>query len=116
MLLGTVSYTKQQLLDIFNSPAQGNGLISLAHQLITVKLNECNGSDTSPVAGTIAAADAQIGGLVIPPVGSGSLAPGSTSAKTQILDNYNNGSPAGVANCPTPDRPVSWGSLKATYR
>lgn len=118
MLLGTVSYTKQQLLDIFNTPSRGNGLVSLAHQLIAVKLNACNGSDISPVLTTITAADALIDGLVIPPVGSGYVHPSSTSAMTQTLDNYNNGTPRGVAGCPqpTPTRPTTWGSLKLNYR
>ncbi len=56
MLLGTVSYTQAQLLAIYGTPAAGNGLISLAHQLITAKLNGCNGSNLTPIAATIAAA------------------------------------------------------------
>src|SRR5262245_15647908 len=35
--LGNIIYTKTQLLSIFNTPAAGNGLISLAHQLIAAK-------------------------------------------------------------------------------
>src|SRR5262249_40517538 len=73
MTLGTVSYTAAELLSIYNQPAVGNGLISLAHQLITVKLNICNGSNPTNVQSTINNADALIGGLVVPPVGSGSL-------------------------------------------
>jgi hypothetical protein len=116
MTLGTVSYTKAQLLDILNSPAQGNGLLSLAHQLISVKLNLCNGSDPTAVAGDIASADALIGGLIAPPVGSGQLAPSATSALTETLDQYNNGKIGGVANCPTPVLNRTWGALKASYR
>lgn len=116
MTLGTVSYTATQLCSIYNTPAMGNGLISLAHQLITVKLNLCNGSSPTNIAATVAAADAMIGGLVIPPVGAGFLAPGSTSSTTNTLDNWNNGSPSGVANCTTPTQSKTWGAVKAMYR
>ncbi len=116
MLLGTVSYTKTELLSIFNLPAGGNGLVSLAHQLIAAKLNLANGSDPTPIASTIAAADALIGSLVVPPVGSGYLAPSSTDALTQMLDDYNNGRLGGVLPCPTPAHRASWGSVKQLYR
>jgi hypothetical protein len=117
MLLGTVLYTKQQLLDIFNQPAVGNGLISLAHQLIAAKLNLCNGSLAAPIAATITAADAMIGGLVVPPVGSGFLNPAATDPLTEQLDKYNNGKLGGVIDCPTAVRSnATWGRLKTLYR
>jgi len=117
MVLGTVSYTKAQLIQIFATPAQGNGLISLAHQLITAKLNLCNGSDPSQVAASIVSADALIGGLVVPPVGAGALAPGATSGLTESMDDYNNGRVGGVAECATMTRTSStWGGLKLLYR
>ena len=117
MLLGTVLYTKQQLLDIFFQPANGNGLVSLAHQLITTKLNVCNGSNPAPIASTIAAADALIDGQVVPPVGSGYLDPADTEAYTEELDKYNNGKLGGVIDCPTPVRAnATWGRLKTLYR
>ncbi len=116
MLLGTVSYTKAELLDILNTPATGNGLISLAHQLIATKLTLANGSDPTPIASAIAAADALIGSLVVPPVGGGFLAPSSTDALTQMLDDYNNGRLGGVKPCPTPTRHDTWGRLKGLYR
>ena len=116
MFLGTVAYTAAQLLSIYNTPAMGNGLISLAHQLITVKLNACNGSNTANVAATIAAADALIGGLVVPPVGGGFLAPATTSALTGTLDDYNNGLIPGVVSCVTPAKKTSWGAVKQIYR
>lgn len=116
MTLGTVAYTQAQLLNIFNTPAAGNGLISLAHQLIATKLNICNGSNPTNVLATIAAADALIGGLVIPPVGGGFLAPASTSSLTSTLDDYNNGIIPGVVSCATPVRHSTWGELKSRYR
>jgi hypothetical protein len=117
MLLGSVDYTKSQLLAIFNEPAQGNGFLSLAHQLIAARLNLCNGSDPGPIAATLAAADGMIGGLVCPPIGSGYLDPAATSPLTEQLDRYNNGKLGGVLACPTAVRSsVTWGRLKALYR
>ena len=116
MLLGTVAYTQAQLLSIYNQPASGNGLISLAHQLITTKLNLCNGSSPTNIAATVAASDALIGGLVIPPVGGGFLAPGSTSGNTNTLDDYNNGIIPGVVSCATKTTQSTWGKVKSLYR
>jgi hypothetical protein len=91
LMLGSVNYTDLELQAIFDTPAQGNGLISLAHQLIAAKLNIANGADGSSVAATIASADAMIGGLIVPPVGAGSLATSTVSSLKTTLDNYNNG-------------------------
>ena len=98
LTLGTVTYDQAQLLSIFNTPAAGNGLIALAHQLIAAKLNVANGADDSAVAGAIVSADALIGGLVVPPVGSGSLAPSATSALITTLTNFNEGA-IGPGHC-----------------
>src|SRR6266496_5017863 len=57
MLLGNLNYTDLQLCAIFNTPAAGNGLISLAHQLIAAKLNIAKGADPTSIAATISAAD-----------------------------------------------------------
>jgi hypothetical protein len=117
LTLGTVVYNQAQLISILNQPTGGNGLVSLAHQLIPAKLNIYNGAVPTPlVSATIAAADAQIGALVIPPVGGGSLTPGSTAAKTQILDDFNNGI-TGPGHCnDTPTKHSTWGSVKSLYR
>jgi hypothetical protein len=98
LTLGTVSYDVNQLVSIFNTPASGNGLIALAHQLIAAKLNIANGSDPSAIQSSIDAADLLIGSLVIPPVGSGFLAPSVTSALTSDLTNYNEGA-IGPGHC-----------------
>lgn len=103
LTLGSVNYTPQQLLDIFNKPATGNGLIALAHQLIAAKINIANGADTNidafgNITTYINQADALIGGLVIPPVGSGNLASSQTSTLTSMLSNYNEGS-IGPGHC-----------------
>ena len=91
LTLGTVSYTKVELLSILGTPVRGNGLLSLAHQLIAAKLNIANGADPSAVAAAIAAADALIGSLEVPPVGGGYLDPDLTGGLTTTLDNYNKG-------------------------
>jgi hypothetical protein len=93
-----VLYSDLQLQAIFDAPAKGNGLIALAHQLIAAKLNVAKGADGTAVAATIVAADALIGGLVIPPVGSGYLAPSATSALTEALADYNEGA-TGPGHC-----------------
>ena len=98
LTLGTVTYTDLQLQSIFDTPAGGNGLIALAHQLIAAKLNIANGSDNSAIASAIVAADALIGNLVVPPVGSGSLAPSQTSALNSTLTSYNEGA-IGPGHC-----------------
>jgi hypothetical protein len=89
--LGNVTYDQQQLLDILHQPVRGNGLVLLAHQLIAAKLNIANGADASCIHDTIAAADASIGDLVVPPVGNGYLAPRDVSALAETLDQYNEG-------------------------
>lgn len=98
LMLGSVLYTDLQLQSIFDKPAGGNGLISLAHQLMAAKLNIANGADGTSVAGAIAAADALIGGLVVPPVGTGSLSPSSTSSLNATLTSFNEGA-IGPGHC-----------------
>jgi len=98
MMLGTVNYTAAQLQAIFDAPSAGNGLITLAHQLIAAKLNVANGSADSAIAATIAAADGLIGGLVVPPVGGGYLAPSAVSALESVLASYNEGT-IGPGHC-----------------
>lgn len=116
LFLGTVSYSAADLLNILNTPAAGNGLISLAHQLIAAKLNIAAGADPTPIAATIAAADALIGGLVVPPVGGGFLSPASTSALVDVLTDYNQGV-LGVDHCgQVKAQTATWGSVKGMYR
>jgi hypothetical protein len=121
LTLGNIAYTDAQLCSIFQQGAAGNGLISLAHQLIAAKFNLLIGANASCIAATIAAADALIGNLVIPPVGGGFLAPGTTAALTQTLDDYNNGllcvqhGPCPPVP-PTPTDGTTWGAVKGLYR
>jgi hypothetical protein len=116
LYLGNVYYTMDQLLDIFGQPVQGNGLISLAHQLIAAKLNAACGSVPSPATPL---ADALIGDLVVPPIGNGYIHPSQTSALVSQLDAYNNapGDPDGFGGCaPVSVEDYTWGRVKAGYR
>ena len=121
LFLGSVFYTNSQLLQIFNTPANGNGLISLAHQLIAAKLNGLLGATPPPAVQTaINQADALIGSFVVPPVGSGVLDPSQTDALTQTLDDYNNGR-LSPDHCPDTGGIVgaqrsTWGQVKSLYR
>jgi hypothetical protein len=98
MTLGSVSYTADQLLLIFNKPSAGNGLIVLAHQLIAAKLNVANGADPTVIVASIAAADLLIGQLVVPPIGAGTLPSASTGSLTEALADYNEGG-TGPGHC-----------------
>jgi len=96
--LGNVSYTAADLLAILNRPAAGNGLIALAHQLIAAKLNVAAGADPTVIAADIATADALIGNLIVPPIGSGYLAPSLTSGLVTSIAHYNEGA-TGPGHC-----------------
>ncbi len=99
LTLGSVTYTEAQLIAILQQPVQGNGLVSLAHQLIAAELNIAAGASApSSVTTAIAQANALIGSLIIPPIGSGYLSPASTSALTDILDQFNSGT-IGPGHC-----------------
>ena len=119
MTLGSNAYTQAELLQILNQPVQGNGAISLAHQLIAAKLNMCQGADPAAVAACVTAADALLstcGANKVPPLGTCNLAPGSTSTSTQCMDDYNNGV-TGPGHCPpTRTKKVTWGELKVLHR
>jgi hypothetical protein len=114
--LGTVTYSQSQLLAILGTAVKGNGLVSLAHQLIAAKLNLAYGASPLGVTSAIAAADALIGSLVVPPVGAGYLPPVKVCVLTQTLDNFNNGL-FGVPSCAsTPAIGTTWGAIKTRYR
>jgi hypothetical protein len=89
--LGNTTYTQDQLLLILHQPVSGNGLVLLAHQLIAAELNIANGAVGSCIQQTIADANALIGDLVVPPVGTGYLSPPDVSALADTLDEYNDG-------------------------
>jgi hypothetical protein len=116
--LGNIIYTKTQLLAIWNTPAAGNGLISLAHQLMAAKLNILSGAQApSLIVSAVNTADALIGNLIIPPIGAGYLAPGVTSHLTDDLEEFNTEENGDVqCQAPTEAQASTWGRLKARYR
>jgi hypothetical protein len=99
LTLGTNSYSVVDLVDILNTPAQGNGLIALAHQLIAAKLNIANGASSTPAVDTaISQADTMIGNLVVPPLGADTLPTSTTSSLVATLTSYNEGA-IGPGHC-----------------
>jgi hypothetical protein len=121
LTLGSVTYTQAQLLAILRQPARGNGLVSLAHQLIAARLNLLLGV-VPPASVTLAVeqADAVIGALVVPPVGGGRLVPCAARQLNWTLRSFNNGR-LGPERCPKDLRVVpvvgsTWGTLKSIYR
>jgi len=121
LTLGSVSYTQAQILAILWQPARGNGLVSLAHQLIATRLNMLLGAvPPASVSLAVDLADTTIGTLVVPPIGSDRLLPNSTIALTWTLRSFNNGQ-LGPDRCPGSMDIVSatgatWGALKSIYR
>lgn len=87
------TYAPAQLLAIFNKAPAGNGLLTLAHQLIAAKLNIANGADGSAIAATSTAADMLIGARVVPPTNgsTAALTPASLGTLVTALTNDNEG-------------------------
>lgn len=96
--LGSVTYTKDELIAILKTPVKGNGLIQLAHQLIAAKLNVEAGASDVAIKAAIAQADTLIGNLVCPPKGEGKLAPSATSSLEGKLGDFNEGN-IGPGHC-----------------
>jgi hypothetical protein len=92
LTLGSVTYTKTQLISILNNPTKGDASLILAKQLIAALLNLANGSDPVPVCNTIADANGTLDGCTVPC----SKSPASTTGLAMIsdanrLEMYNNG-------------------------
>ena len=66
----------------------------------------------------IASANAMIGNLVIPPIGSGFLAPGTTSNLTDSIESFNAQEGKGTIPCTgtVATHVHTWGDLKSLYR
>jgi hypothetical protein len=100
MTLGSVVYTQAEWQSILNEPVRGNGLISLAHQLIAARLNIASGASGATIATTLSDADALIASKKVPPVGDGFLSPSSVSSLVDKLTKFNEGTLAGgPAHC-----------------
>jgi hypothetical protein len=103
LTLGSVStYTQEDIQKILDSPGGGNGLVILAHQLITARINILQGAPDTDIAADIAAADGLIGGMVVPynantgpgPIvwsNSNTLSTASTSSLVSKLTAFNEG-------------------------
>jgi hypothetical protein len=119
LTLGANTYTQAQLLQILGQPVQGNGSISLAHQLIATLVNIANGASPTAVQSCVNTAQSMLsacGANKIPPIGTCNLTTSSTSSTTQCLDNWNNGI-TGPGHCGTVSaRKSSWGELKLLHR
>jgi hypothetical protein len=103
--LGNRTYNRQELESILQQPVQGSGLVQLARQEIAAKLNIARGADGSCVQQTLAAVDALIGNLVIPPVGNGHL---PLTPYVRTLGHYNAGGLC-APRCDLPTPPPSPG-------
>jgi hypothetical protein len=89
LALGSVTYTRDQLLQILRTPVRGNGAIALAHQLIAAKLNVRSGAAASAdVLDAIARADALLGSRNL--LAGGFLPTSQTSSLVGTLDGFNN--------------------------
>ena len=93
-MLGSQTYIKTELLNILGTPSNGDASLILAKQLIAAKLNIANGSDPTPISGTITHADSLLSMF-------GGKLPYNVDPSTPIgqrmvrdahgLDRYNNG-------------------------
>jgi hypothetical protein len=91
LTVGCQTYTAPQLESILlATPAGGNALVALAHQVINTRLNILNGASAAYIAATaadLAAAEALMCTTgAVPPVGAGSLTGAQASALTFALD------------------------------
>lgn len=106
LTLGNVGYwPKDELLQILDQPANGNGLVSLAQQLIAARLNQERFLEYCPlpseVYSAMADADALIGWQIVPPfTGAGYMPPSETSALVDALTAFNEGVLPGWPACP----------------
>lgn len=117
MRLGTIIYTKAQLISILSRSAQGNGLVSLAHELIAAKLNVFAGAQASVATlQAIADADLLIGSLVVPPVGNGFLNPDHTNRLTDTIEDFSSDEDEHECVRVVSVRSRSWGQVKSQYR
>jgi hypothetical protein len=105
LTIGNVSYTEQQLLDLFNTAPAGDASLILAHQLIAALLNIRNGAVPS-MSVQQAISDAQTwmvanqGSNAGLPCGvsAGSAVGQQAAALTQGLDEFNSGL-SGTPHC-----------------
>ena len=79
-------------MNLLNTPVRGDASLDLAHQLIAALLNIANGTDGTPVQGTIADANNLIGAGPLPEnVPASSPLGQQMTGDANTLNSYNNG-------------------------
>ena len=96
LILGDITYTKAELINLLKTLTKGDASIVLVRQLIAAKLNVNNGADPSVVEGIIVDADYWVANN-----GDGDTLPYKIKTNTpegavvvdlaETLDDYNNG-------------------------
>ncbi len=89
--LGSVSYTKTQLIGVLNRSNTGDASVTLGKALISALLSQANGSNPVPICGVMADANAALDGCTVPC----GIGPKTTRGQAMIglantLDMYNN--------------------------
>jgi hypothetical protein len=82
LTLGSVTYTKTQLVNILKSSTTRDASVVLARELIAALLSLANGSNPTPICDTIADADSALDSCTVPCA----TAPKSTSGQLMISD------------------------------
>lgn len=93
LTLGAETYAKSELLTLLRTPVRGDASLILGKQLIAAKLNIEDGSDPTPVAAEVAAADALLSGFAgrMPyRVRPSSQEGHDMTSIAGVLDDYNN--------------------------
>jgi hypothetical protein len=92
LTLGSVTYNKTQLLSILNNSTTGDASVILAREEIATLLSLANGSNPTPICGTIADANAALGTSTVPAkVGPKTILGQRMVGDANTLDSYNIG-------------------------
>ncbi len=105
IIIGGQVYTQAEMLNILNTPSEGDASLILARQIIAAKLNIANGQDPTIVQGVIDQADTLLATYASAGKLPFNIPPSSTDGQTlvnvaTVADAYNNGSL--TINCATP--------------
>jgi hypothetical protein len=105
LIIGGVTYKKDELLTLFGTSPGGDASLILAHQLIAAMLNVASGAVApQPISQAIADAQAWMttnrpaGGRLPYGAAAGASTGGDATALTEALDGFNSGL-AGVPHC-----------------
>ena len=89
--MGGTHYSQEEQLDILRANPDGNGLVALAQQLISARLNIASGVPPVGMDDALTSADTLIGALVVPPRGTDHLPTSETTTITESLAAFNEG-------------------------